>query len=463
MAVYDKNGNALNSVYDKSGDLLQTVYDKDGNIISGAVSPYVYGTSYAFADMEYTDESSVSEISALHTRNGSKTIKYNPQVCGNATTTDAEREWLVFTCNIATNGNMAGLWIYTPVDSLPCYGGKTKHHEGLTRLKIKLNNTSATWLDLRPGFSFYMFSSPPEIITSISVSAIHGINATLLESSMYLDSIEVGFHARRAHVMFNLDCVPSNFMAVGYPLFEEFGLKCTLQYHISNDDSTMGADSTYLDAALHERLVEEGYEYATYSGWKSYETRQSGDVTPMYDNETYQSLFEAHAERMWKVNNDSGIFAPSCIHGTGYLWGPVYNNACRNYPFLMIRRGCNRTSTSVCMAYYDPEYRVMEPYFLEGCWTASSVSTIKSRIEYAIRTKQAIQVGCHQIMPADYDTSQSGSGIYVNETAIRELLSYVKGKVNAGEIICCTAAEYVAEMEPTVYADWLEYRQPQVS
>ena len=458
MAVYNKNGTELLSVYDKEGNSLTHAYDASGNVVFGSYEPYVYGTSYAFSDMTMTDESDITETSALHTRNADSTIKCNPQATGNVTTTDAEREWVVFECNIPTNGQMVGLWIYTPVDSLPCYGGKTKYSEGLIRLKIKLNTSAGTWVDIRPGMSYYMFTSPPETITSISVSALNITGATRLESCIYLDSVEVGFHAKRAHVMFNLDCSPANFMSVGYPLFEEFGLKCTLQYHISDTVSTPGAVSPQYDSTSHDLLMSNGYDYATYSGWKNYEM----DGTPLYDNDERRALFEAHAERMWTVNNDVGIYAPSCVHGTGFLWGYEYNNACRDYPFLMIRRGCDRNTNGVCQAYYDPEYRVMEPYFGEGWWTASSVSTVKSRIDYAIRTKQALQIGFHQIMPADYDTTQSGAGIYVNATAIRELLSYVKTKVDAGEIVCCTTAEYVAEMEPTVYADWLAYRQHQV-
>lgn len=460
MAVYDKNGNVITNVYSKNGNLLSSVYDKDGNNISGEVSPYIYGTPYAFADMQYTDENSISEESVLHTRNGNATIKYNPTISGDVTTTDTEREWITFSCNISTNGLSGGLWIYAPITSVPCYGGKTSKHEGLQRLKVKLNgSTSYTWVDVRAGMAFYKISSPPATITSISISALYVSGATLKESPIYLDSFEVGFSARRAHVMFNLDCSPANFYDVGYPLFEEFGLKCTLQYHISNTDSTAGADSTYLDLPIHAELMAKGYDYATYSGWKSYEY---SEAVPFYDREDKRTLFESHAERMWKVNNDSGIYAPSCVHGTGFLWGSVYNEACRDYPFLMIRRGNNKNNEGQ-MTYYDPEYRVMEPYFLENAWTANGVTTLKSRIDYAVSSKQALQIGFHQIMPADYDNTQSGANIYVGVEAIRELLSYVKTKVNAGDIVCCTTAEYVAEMEPTVYADWLAYRQHQVT
>lgn len=460
MAVYNKSGNAISNVYGKGGNLLSAVYDKSGNLISGAVSPYIYGDTYPLSEMTYTDEDSVTSTSALHVRNASTSICYAPTVKGNVSTTDSEREWVVFTCNISTNGTHAGIWIYTPPESCIVYGGKSSKNNGLIRLKVKLNSTSYTFANIKAGMYYYRLGNPPATITSISVSAINYATATSLTCAMYLDSIEVGFSARRAHVMFNLDCVPSNFMSVGYPLFEEFGLKCTLQYHISNTDSTAGADSTYLDTTIHNQLVAAGYDYATYSGWKSYE----GDSTPFYDDDTKTALFEAHAERMWTVNNDSGIYAPSCIHGTGFLWGYAYNNACRDYPFLMIRRG--NTSTTDCLeANYDPEFRTMIPYFLEDVWTAeaSKIGDLKTLIDNAITTKRALQIGCHQIMSADYDTSQSGSGIYVNETAMREVLSYVKTKVNSGDIVCCTTAEYVAEMEPTVYADWLAYRQHQVA
>ena len=457
MAYYNKNGVELLSAYSVTGSELAAVYDIDGNIISGTQSPYIFGTAYPLSEMSYTDSKNVTSTSALHARNATTTIKYAPTVKGNVATTDSEREWVEFSCNISTNGSHAGLWIYADPSSCIVYGGKSTKNDGLIRIKIKLNTTSYSFASVKAGMNYYRLSSPPATITSISVSAINYASATNLTSYLYLDSLEVGFSANRAHVMFNLDCVPSNFMDVGYPLFEEYGLKCTLHYPISDTSSTAGADSTYLDTTIHNQLVAAGYDYAVYSGWKSYEN--GGDV-PFYDDESKQAVFEAHAERMWKVNNDSGIYAPSCIHGTSFLWGYVYNAADRDYDFLMIRRGNASNSADCLHANYDPEFRTMTPYFIQNAWDASStkVTDLKAVITSAVSTKQALQIGFHQIKDSSY--TPSGNDIYIGVDAVEEILSYVKSFVDAGTLVCCTTAKYVQEMSPDTYATWYAQRNP---
>ena len=458
--IYDVNGTAISNIYDYQGNLLSAAYDIDGNIASGDVSPYVYGTSYAFSAMTYTDTSSVTETSTSHKKNSTTTIKYTPTVSGDATTAVGSYEWVNFTCNISTNGQPLGVWVYTAPECVPTYGGKTSIHDGLIRLRIKLNTTTYTWVDVHAGMECYLIQSPPSTVTAIGIACINNKNCTNL-SELYLDSVEVGFHPRRAHVMFNLDCVPSNFIDVGYPLFQQYGLKCTLQYLISSTSSTPGADSDYLDVQLHNQLMSEGYDYCTYSGWKKYEY---SEVTPYYDDPTKQATFEAHAERLWKVNNNSGIYAPSTINGTGFLWGYVYNNACRDYDFLMIRRGnaASIDNNQSLLTYYDPDVRTMIPYFIQNQWTASStnVTRIKSRIDHIVASKQAIQIGFHEIKDSSY--TPGSNDIYIGAAAVEEILSYVKFHVDAGNLVCCTTADYVKEMAPEAYAEWYAQRHPQL-
>ena len=459
LMIYDVNGTTISDSYDYQGNLLQVAYDIEGNIVTGDVSPYVYGTSYAFSDMSYTDASSVTETSSLHKRNATTTIKYTPTVSGDATTAVSSYEWVNFTCNISTNGQPLVVWIYIAPECLPTYGGKTSIHDGLIRLRIKLNSTTYTWIDAHAGMESYLIQSPPSTVTAIGIACINNKNCTNL-SSMYIDSVEVGFHPRRAHVMFNLDCVPSNFINVGYPLFQRYGLKCTLQYPISSTNSTPGADSDYLNTQLHNQLMSAGYDYCTYSGWQRYEY---SEVAPFYDDPTKRATFEAHAERMWKVNNDSNIYAPSSINGTGFLWGYVYNNACRDYDFLMIRRGnaASMDNNQSLLTYYDPDVRTMIPYFIQNVWTASAtnVTRIKNRIAHIAQSKQAIQIGFHEIKDSSY--TPSSNDIYVGVDAIEEILSYVKDYVDAGQVVCCTTSEYVREMEPAAYAAWYAQRNPQ--
>lgn len=456
MAVYNVSGDPLSVLYDVNGNVLSSAYDIDGNVITGTPSPYILGTAYPVDEMTLTDSHGVTSASALHTRHGSSSVAYTPTVKGNAITPTSDYEWVEFSCNINTNGENAGIWVYTPPESCPAFAGKSSIHDGLSYLRIRLNNSSYSWQDIHAGWDYYYIGSPPNVITSISVAAINLSNATN-PSSMYIDSLEVGFHARNAHIMFNLDCVPSNFIDVGYPLFQQYGLKCTLHYPISNTNPTAGADSSYLNIPLHEQLMAQGYEWAVYSGWKSYEYTES---VPFYDDETEKALFEAHAERMWKVNNDSDIYAPSCIHSTGFLWGYVYNDACRDYDFLMIRHGnCGDAQGYGLSSYFDPDVRTMMPYFIENVWTGSAtkISNIKSRIAAAVSGKRAIQIGFHQIKDSSY--TPSSNDIYIGEAAVEELLSYVKGLVNSGDIVCCTTAEYAQEMIPDAYEQWLTQRQ----
>ena len=447
MAYYDIDGNSLNSAYDVDGDLLNAVYDVDGNLISGTPDPYIRGTSYAFSEMSRTDPHGVITPSAK-VMNAASSLAYTPTVSGNVTTPVEDYEQVEFACNIPTNGQDFGLWLYIDPESVGCANGRTVTNNGISRYRFKINNT---WyhIELKKAGWYYQLvqNSSNLTITSITFCAINN-NGYTTASTIVLDSVEVGFSMRKAHVMFNLDCVPPNFYDVGYPLFEQYGIKCTLNYHLSETSAAVGATSEYYDASMHSELANHGFEFGIYSGWKSVE--HYGDVVPNYDDETKRSVFEDHAERMWHVNADSGIDAPTCVHGTGLFWGYIYEETCLDYNFLMIRQG----SGGELYSYFDPDTRTMIPYFIQGAFAADDaiVTAVKNKIDTAIRNKQALQIGMHAVKPSDYEPV-SGD-MYMGVAAVDAILSYVKQKVDAGQLICCTTSEFVHEVAPDLYNAW---------
>lgn len=454
MAYYDINGNALNSSYDVNGDSLGAVYDVDGNLISGASDPYIHGTSYAFSEMTMSDPSNVITASTK-VKNASTSHAYTSSLSGNALTPTEEYDLVTYTCNIPTAGNNFGIWMYIAPESVPCYAGRTFLHNGIGRMRIKINNTWYNLEEIRAGWSYQFFENNSSFtnITSIVFGALNNIDYTT-ESTVILDSVEVGFSMKKAHIMFNLDCVPTNFWDVGYPLFEQYGLKCTLHYPISSTTATVGADSDYLDIPKHNELKNKGYGFAVYSGWQTVE--QYGEAVPSYDNPTKRQLFEAHAERMWNVNRDSNIDSPSCIHGTGFFWGPEYERANLVYNFLMIRHGNASTAGKQSIfAFFDEGTRTMIPTFMQGAYTADAtlVTNVKNKIDYTIKTKQNLQLGCHAIKPSDYEPP-SGGDMYIGVAAMDAILAYVKQKVDAGDLICCTTEQFVSEVAPDLYDAW---------
>lgn len=454
MAFYNVNGNEITSAYDVEGNLLNAVYDVEGNLISGTADPYIHGTVYPFSSMSKSDPDNVTSTSTK-VKNATSSIAYTPTVEGNAVTPVEDYEQVTFTCSIPVSGQNFGIWMYVAPNSVPCYGGRTEHHNGIGRYRIKINNTWYNLEDVKAGWSFQLFNNASSFttITSIIFCAINNLDHTA-NSTVVLDSVEVGYSLKKAHVMFNLDCVPPNFYDVGYPLFEQYGLKCTLDYHLSETSASVGADSGYYNSSIHSELTNKGYEFAVYSGWK--EVENYGEAVPYYDDETKQTLFDTHAERMWYVNADSGIDAPTCVHGTGFFWGWVYEDACTDYNFMMIRQGNvnSNAGNGAMYAYFDPDTRAMIPYFIQGGFTSDSylVDRIKGRIDYAISTKQALQIGMHAIKGSSYTPTQDD--MYMGVEAVGAILAYVKQKVDAGLLVCCTTSEFVHKLAPDLYNAW---------
>lgn len=431
--------------YDFNGNEILKPYDFNGNIISS--SHYIEGASYAFSDMQYTGSTSILSNSSEHLKRATSGFKLKPTLHANANTSTNDYEWINFSCNIAKKANEnIGVWFWISANSKGVYGGKTSNPKSLSYVRIKINSKIYTWQvgDLQVGWNYLLCEDSQTAITTISVSCAQNYTSTNTNGELYIDSIEVGFRSRIAHIMFNLDCVPSNFWNVGYPLFEKYNLKCTLQYPISSTNANVGADSDYLDIAKHNELKAKGYDFAVYSGWQRIENY--GDSTPFYDDESKRSMFEAHAERLWNVNRNSNIEHPSGIHSTGFLFGDVYHDACKQYGFKMIRAG---NSTNGLFAYYDTEERTMVPYFIQNVFDSNSsvINNVKNAIDKAIRTGQNLQIGFHQIMSADYDTTQSGANIYVGVNGIEPILAYVKEKVNANQIVCCTISKFWDEVK----------------
>lgn len=449
MAYYDIDGDALNSAYDVNGDLLDAVYDVDGNLISGDPDPYIHGTSYAFSEMTMTDPNNVVTPSTK-VKNALSGLAYTPTASGDATTPVEDYEQVTFACNIPTNGQNFGIWLYISPESAGCAYGRTVTHNGISRYQFKINNGSWYHIESKKAGWYYQLvrNSSDITITSIIFCALNNNNYTTA-STIILDSVEVGFSMRKAHVMFNLDCVPPNFYDVGYPLFEQYGLKCTLNYHLSETSASVGATSEYYNASMHSELASKGFEFGVYSGWK--EVENFGEVVPNYDDETKRSVFEAHAERMWYVNADSGIDAPTCVHGTGLFWGYIYEETCLDYNFMMIRQA----SGNELYSYFDPNTRTMIPRFIQGAYTADDavVTNTINLINTAIKTKQALQIGFHAIKPSDYEPP-TGGDMYMGVAAVDAILSYVKQKVDAGQLICCTTSEFVHEVAPDLYDAW---------
>lgn len=447
--LYSMEGDNISYVYDMKGNTLSSVYDMEGNDI--AFQPY----SIAFSEMSLTDEDGIASVSSEHLRNAKSGYKIYSSV-------DSTEQTIKFDCDVKTNGQRIGFWIWMDRRTLGVYGGND-YDSYYATMSIKVNNTIKTYRHdgsggncLKSGFNYYWFSYDEvgDNITSVQITWQGQIGAT-----MYLDSLEVGYKMTdKAIIMFNLDCSANNFYnSAGYELFKSYGFPCTYQYTLNT--TTLGDTAPAFDIELHKKLITEGFDYATYSGWITAE----GEIKPSYDNEADYDVWKNHADLMWQLNNSVGVYAPSIVHSTGFKSGETYQKAMVDAGFPMIRTD-NPNGKASCFAYFDPvDYREIKPYFFYNIFSAEGdiINSVKASILYAINNNLCLQIGTHIVKPEDYEPSE-GVDMNCGVLAMEEILKYVKKYVDSGKCEVLTSNGFLEKCAPDLYKTWYEKRKQSV-
>ena len=443
--VYDLNGNEITSVYDIAGNELASAYDMDA--VDVAFKPY----SVAFSEMAMTDAEGITSVSTEHLRNATSGYKVYSAV-------DSTEQTIQFNCNVPTKGQRIGFWIWMDRRTLGVYGGNDyDSYYGV--LSIKAGNTTKTYrydTGLKSGFNYYWFSYDEvgDTVTSVQIKWQGKTGAT-----MYLDSLEVGYKMTdKAIIMFNLDCSGNNFYnSAGYELFKKYGFPCTYQYTLNS--ATMGDTAPAFNLELHKKLVSEGFDYATYSGWITAE----GEIKPSYDNEADYDTWKNHADLMWKLNNSVGVYAPSIVHSTGFKSGETYQRAMVDAGFPMVRTD-NPGGKAACFAYFDPvDYREIKPAFFYNAFTADAdaVINIKAAILHAIKNNLCLQIGTHTVQPAAYVPNE-GTDMHCGVQAMEEILKYVKRYADSGDCEVLTSKGFLEKCAPELYEEWYAERSKSV-
>lgn len=446
--VYDLNGNELSAVYDIDGKELASAYNMDGEDI--AFKPY----SVAFSEMTMTDSDNITTASSEHLRNAQSGYKVYSAV-------DSTEQTIKFDCNIPTKGQRIGFWIWMDRRTLGVYGGND-YDSYYATMTITANNTKKSYgyggtnNSLKSGINYYWFSYDEvgDALTSITITWKGQIGAT-----MYLDSVEVGYKMTdKAVIMFNLDCSGNNFYnSAGYELFKSYGFPCTYQYTLNS--ATIGDTAPAFDLELHKKLVSEGFDYATYSGWITAE----GEIKPSYDKEDDYNAWKNHADLMYQLNNSAGVYAPSIVHSQGFISGETYQRAMVDAGFPMVRTD-NPAGKGSCFAYFDPvDYREIHPYFFYNIFTADAegINGIKTAILYAVNNNLCLQIGTHIVKPEDYEPT-TGTDMNCGVLAMDEVLKYVKRYVDAGKCEVLTSKGFLEKCAPDLYATWYEERKKSI-
>lgn len=443
--IYDLNGNEVSTVYDIGGNELTSAYNMDGEDV--AFKPY----SVAFSEMNLTDSDSITTTSSEHLRNAKSGYKVYSAV-------DSTEQTIKFDCNVPTKGQRIGFWIWMDRRTLGVFGGND-YDSYFATMTITANNTKKTYSynsGLKSGLNYYWFSYSEigDALTSIIITWKGKTGAT-----MYLDSVEVGYKmTNKAIIMFNLDCSANNFVnSAGYELFTKYGFPCTYQYTLNS--TTLGDTAPSFDLELHKKLVSEGFDYATYSGWITAE----GEIKPSYDNEADYDKWKNHADLMFQLNNSAGVYAPSIVHSTGFISGETYQRAMVDAGFPMVRTD-NPAGKDSCFAYFDPvDYKEIKPYFFYNIFSADAdeIIKIKSSILYAVNNNLCLQLGTHIVQPEDYEPS-SKADMNCGVLAMEEILKYVKKYSDAGKCEVLTSKGFLEKCAPELYTTWYEERQKSV-
>lgn len=446
--IYDLNGKEMSSAYNIGGVELASAYDISG--VDIAFKPY----SVAFSEMTLTDADGIATASTEHLRNAASGYKVYSAV-------DDTEQTIRFDCNVPTKGQRIGFWIWMDRRTVGVYGGND-YDSYFATMTITANNTTKVYdyngrgNSLKSGLNYYWFSYAEigDTLTSIEIKWKGKTGAT-----MYLDSVEVGYRMTdKAVIMFNLDCSANNFYkSAGYGLFKAYGFPCTYQYTLNS--ATPGDTAPAFDLELHKKLVSEGFDYATYSGWNAAE----GETKPSYDNEADYSRWENHADLMWQVNNSVGVYAPSIVHSTGFISGETYQRAMVDAGFPMVRTD-NPAGIGACFAYFDPvDYREIKPYFFYNVFSADAdaIISIKAAILHAVNNNLCLQIGTHIIQPEEY-TPTSGMDMNCGVLAMEEILKYVKRYSDAGKCEVLTSQGFLEKCAPELYATWYEERKKSV-
>lgn len=419
--MFDFRGNELSKWYDFSG----VEHSEHGNLF------------VPFSDMAKVDSSGITSDSDIHARNAEKSVK--------VATTSTGEQTVTFTCDIPTNGERVGIWLYTTRRDIGVYGGNDTDGYHII-VKASLNGKQKT-LPLRGGMNYYMWSASEvgEKVTSASVTIKSSSKAG---GTVFLDSVEVGYKmTNKPIVMFNLDCSPNNFINhAGFDLFARYGFGATLQYNLSSDPN-VGSDANGFNVETHRRIIEAGHDYATYSGWSYWDTNAA--PVPVYDDVSKRDAFEHHADLLWHINNASNVFAPSIVHSTAFRVGEVYDDELCKVGFPLIRSE-NLQSEDACFASVDwDNYREVTPFFWWGRFDSGSdlSLTLKRAIKRAVDNNLCLQIGCH-IIEEDGYTPSGANDMNIGVKAMDEILAYCKRFVNVGQLRVMTTSQFLAECMP---------------
>ena len=401
-----------------------------------------------FTDLMHTDENAVASIAEEHSRNSEKVLKLS--------TTSTEYVAVDFgQLKLPTNGNNFGFWMWCDGKTVGANGTATANGKGSIKFTIGNYSVERSGIYLKAGMHYYVIPLDrigSEVIADLKIEIKSGTGA---EVSFHLDSIQFGYKVK-PHIIFDFDAPPKAMNETARAIFNQYEIPMSFQTHIRENGAASPSYESQADAMLHFDLVNEGAEYCTYSQYQGdyHNTPKPTDYDTDYD------AWYAHFVEGYKTNNVYGIFAPSFLNANFHYWGDAYCRAGRDAGYLGVRGDRVQLNSSnveaaekALFSNYDDEYRHVTPMFLYAAVADSAQETlVKDLIDRAIELGQNLLIASHAVTTEE----EAESSMYTGETFMSNILAYVKEKVDAGEIVATTWAGYVKDVEPGLYAEWVE-------
>ena len=342
-------------------------------------------------------------------------------------------------------GANVGLFVYAFTDDFASFVMST--NEGK-----QLISTSSYYI-LR-GWNYIKFSPDTDIKTSNIVInlSVHSDNTVI-----YLDSIVQDYRLKPT-VMISFDTTAKDFIlgsesyASIYDVMSEFGFKGTIAFQ-SGDYPSKNALS--IPRKDYYNMAAEGWDYSYYNGdcdtmSRPIKTEESPSDTAIFDITRYdewKTFLDSYVEKL--ANN--GYFEPMSYFCRYNQTSVNIARACLENGTKMIRMACSKKTIN----HYDKDSIELPCISISDYVDGNNLSAAKSYIDEIIENGEALGIFTHAIENLE---TASGTG-YCSINGVREILTYIKAKVDSGELQVLTYESFFKSFCPNEYEGTMRSRQ----
>ena len=345
--------------------------------------------------------------------------------------------------NIAAGSNV-GLFIYAFTDDFASFVLSTSE-------QTQLISTSSYYI-LR-GWNYIKFSPDTDINTQHLIINFSVNSDTVL----YLDSI-IKDYKLKPTVLLSFDTTAKDFIlgneshASIRDVMSEFGFNGTIAFQ-SGDYPSKNALS--IPRKEFYNMAAGGWDYSYYNGdcdtmSRPIKTEESPSDTAIYDTTRYgewKAFLDGYVDKL----ADNGYFEPFSYFCRYNLTSANIAKACLENGTKMIRMACSKKT----ITHYDEESIELPCISISDYEGGNNLEAAKSYINEVINNGEALGIFTHAIENLE---TASGTG-YCSINGVREILTYIKERVDAGELQVLTYEEFYKGFCPDEHERTMRARQ----